>query len=101
VLISPEKEKAMARKSEVVGLRLRVPAGLHRLVVAKARENNRSLNSEVLWAIAHYIGTDDAKRFVEHMAAEQRRQLDAVVRKLAENSELVKEALERMRRENG
>jgi hypothetical protein len=80
----------MARKSkpdtEVVGLRLRMPAGLHRLLVASAKSNNRSLNSEVLWALAQYLG-GDAQKHVEQMRVEQRELIHNVIRKLARNPE--------------
>jgi hypothetical protein len=69
----------MARKSEVVGLRLRMPAGLHRLLIASAKKNNRSLNSEVLWCLAAQLG---GEKFVEEMALEQRRQMHNVLRAL-------------------
>ncbi|MGA7025739.1 MAG: Arc family DNA-binding protein [Pseudolabrys sp.] len=76
----------MVRKADVVGLRLRMPAGLHRLLAASAKSNNRSLNSEILWSLAQYLG-GDAPKFVEHMAVEQRRQLHNVLRKLISDPE--------------
>jgi hypothetical protein len=41
----------MARKAgDIISTRLRLPAELHRMLVVSAKGNNRSLNSEVLWA---------------------------------------------------
>jgi Arc-like DNA binding domain len=82
----------MARKSEVVGLRLRMPAGLHRLLAASAKGNNRSLNSEILWALAQYLG-GDAQKHVEHMAAHQREVLHNVLRKLIADPEGAERAI--------
>jgi len=82
----------MARKSEVVGLRLRMPAGLHRMLVASAKSNNRSLNSEILWSLAQYLG-GEAPKFVEHMAAEQTRILHNVLRKLIADPEQAARAI--------
>jgi hypothetical protein len=82
----------MVRKSEVVGLRLRMPAGLHRLLAASAKSNNRSLNSEVLWGLAQYLG-GNAPKFVEHMAVEQRRQLHNVLRQLIGDPEVAEQAI--------
>jgi Arc-like DNA binding domain len=82
----------MARKSEVVGLRLRMPAGVHRLLVASAQRNNRSLNSEILWGLAQYLG-GDAQKQVEHMAVEQRRQIHNVLRALIADPEKAAQAI--------
>jgi hypothetical protein len=79
-------EAAMAKKSDVVGLRLRMPAGVHRLLAASAKRNNRSLNSEILWGLAQYLG-GDAQKHVEHMAAHQRETIHNVLRALASNPE--------------
>ena len=76
----------MAKKSDVVGLRLRMPAGVHRLLAASAKRNNRSLNSEILWGLAQYLG-GDAQKHVEHMAVHQREVMHNVLRALASDPE--------------
>jgi len=77
----------MARKAgDIISTRLRLPAGLHRLLVASAKGNNRSLNSEVLWALAQYLG-GDAQKHVEQMRVEQRELIHNVIRKLARDPE--------------
>jgi Arc-like DNA binding domain len=74
------------KKSEVVGLRLRMPAGVHRLLVKSANSNNRSLNSEILWALAKYLG-GDAQMHVEQAEAHRREVLHNVLRALARDPE--------------
>jgi len=58
-------------KSDIISTRLRLPAPVHRMLTASAKRNNRSLNSEILWALAQYLG-EDAQKHVEHMAVHQR-----------------------------
>jgi hypothetical protein len=43
---------------DVVGLRLRLPAELHRLLKETARQNNRSLNTEMIWRLAHSLAVE-------------------------------------------
>lgn len=76
----------MARKSDddVVSTRLRMPAGLHRLLAATAKRNNRSINTEILLCLAKELGAE-ATKYVEHMASEQRRIMhDALLALLAD-----------------
>jgi hypothetical protein len=79
-------EAAMARKAETVGLRLRMPAGVHRLLAASAKRNMRSLNHEVLWALAKYLG-EDAQKYVEQMEVHRREVMHNVLRALASDPE--------------
>ena len=78
----------MARKSDddIISTRLRLPAGLHRMVTATAKRNNRSFNSEILWCIAHQYG-GEATKHVAHLAAEQRRVMHNVLRALVADPE--------------
>jgi Arc-like DNA binding dprotein len=86
-------EAMVARKtSEIVSTRLRLPTGLHRMLVTTAKRNNRSLNSEILWCIAQQLG-GEAPKFVEHMAAEQRRVMHNVLRALIANPEEAAKAI--------
>jgi hypothetical protein len=86
---------AMAKKSdEVISTRLRLPAGLHQMIKASAKRNNRSVNSEILWGLAHYLG-GEAPKFVEHMAVEQRQTLHNVLRALISDPEAAAKAIER------
>jgi len=82
----------MAKKSDVVGLRLRMPAGVHRLLAASAKRNNRSLNSEILWGLAQYLG-GDAQKHVEHMAVQQRETIHNVLRALIADPEKAARAI--------
>jgi hypothetical protein len=75
-------------KSEIVSTRLRLPTGLHRMITASAKRNNRSVNSEILWGLAHYLGGEAPKKFVEHMAVEQRRLIHDVLQGLIKNPEV-------------
>ncbi len=77
---------------EIISTRLRLPAGLHRLVTESAKRNNRSFNSEVLWAIAQHLG-EEAQGWVEHMAVEQRRMLQAVLGQLIADPEKAAQAI--------
>src|SRR6516165_4257597 len=85
-------EAAMAKKSDVVGLRLRMPAGVHRMLRASAKRNNRSLNSEILWGLAQYLG-GDAQKHVEHMAVHQREMMHNVLRALIADPEKAARAI--------
>jgi hypothetical protein len=75
----------MPKKKEVpdvVALRLRLPRGLHQLLTETARQNNRSLNTEMLWRLAHSLaneGHKDAPRHVVEMADLQRAAMENVV----------------------
>ena len=83
----------MAKKSvEIVSTRLRLPAGLHRMLVATAKRKNRSLNSEILWCIAQQLG-GDAPKYVEHMAVQQREMMHNVLRELIANPEEAAKAI--------
>jgi len=48
----------MAKKTETVNLQLRMPASIHKLLVASAEHNMRSLNQEVMWAVSKYLASD-------------------------------------------
>jgi Arc-like DNA binding domain len=76
----------MPKKSEyeIVSTRLRLPTGLHRMITASAKRNNRSVNSEILWGLAHYLG-EEAPKFVEHMKVEQQRLMRDVLQTLIAN----------------
>jgi hypothetical protein len=76
----------------IVSTRLRLPTGLHRMITASAKRNNRSINSEILWGLAHYLG-GEAPKFVEHMAVEQRRLIHDVLRGLIANPERAAKAI--------
>jgi hypothetical protein len=82
----------MARKSDTVGLRLRMPAGVHRLLVASAKRNARSLNHEVLWALAKYLG-EDAQKHVEQMSVEQRHRMQRLLEIVYKDPERAAKAL--------
>jgi hypothetical protein len=84
------------RKSneDIISTRLRIPAGLHRLIVASAKRNSRSLNSEVLWCTAQQLGAD-AQKFVEQMAVERRRQMKLLVDIVTKNPDRAAKLLER------
>jgi Arc-like DNA binding domain len=84
----------VAKKSDdIISTRLRLPAGLHRMVAASAKRNNRSINSEILWGLAHYLG-DEAATSVARMAAEQRRQMHNVLRALIADPAKAAKAIE-------
>jgi hypothetical protein len=86
-------EMNVAKKpDDIISTRLRLPSGLYRLVTASAKRNNRSINSEILWALAHYIG-DEAPKLVQRMAAEQRRQMHNVLRALITDREKAEQAI--------
>jgi hypothetical protein len=48
----------MAKKSETIDLRVRMPVGIHKRLVVSAEHNMRSLNQEVLWALSRYLVGD-------------------------------------------
>jgi len=80
------------RKPDVTALRLRLPTGLHKLLTATAKRNNRSINSEILWCIAQQLG-DEATKYVEHMKVEQRRIMEEVLRKIIADPQQAAEAI--------
>ncbi len=79
-------------KRDIISTRLRMPVGLHRLIVASAKRNNRSLNSEVLWCMAQQLG-GDAHKHVEQMAVEQRRRMQRLVEIVYKDPERAAKAL--------
>ena len=88
----------MARKKSddiIISTRLRLPAGLHRMLTASAKRNSRSLNSEILWGLAHYVG-GDAPKHVEQMVAHQRDVMHRVLRALIADPEKAARAIERL-----
>jgi hypothetical protein len=88
----------MARRKsadDIISTRLRMPVGLHDLIVASAKRNNRSLNSEVLWCMAQQLG-GDAHKFVEQMAVEQRRRMQRLVKIIYKDPERAEKALARI-----
>jgi plasmid stability protein len=88
----------MPKKSEVISTRLRLPAGLHQMIKVSAKRNNRSVNSEMLWGLAHYLG-GEAPKFVEHMAAHQREVLHNVLRALMSDPEAAAKAIAKFEKE--
>jgi Arc-like DNA binding domain len=86
---------AMARKKseDIISTRLRLPAGLHRMLTASAKRNNRSLNSEVLWCVAQQLG-GEAHKLVEQMAVEQRRAMHRVLQALIKDPQRAAKAIE-------
>ena len=85
---------------DVIGLRIRLPPGLHQLLQETARRNNRSLNSEMLWRLAHSLsieGHNDAPEYVGQMADFQRKAMDTVLANLR-SKRLTKEQLEKASR---
>jgi plasmid stability protein len=83
----------MPKKSDaVISTRLRMPSGLHQMLRVSAKRNNRSLNSEILWGLAHYLG-GEAPKYVEHMAAHQREVLHNVLRTLISDPEAAAKAI--------
>jgi hypothetical protein len=89
----------MPKKSdEVISTRLRLPAGLHRMITASAKRNNRSVNSEMLWGLAHYLG-GEAPKFVEHMAVEQRRLVHDVLLALIKDPAQAAQAIANIEKE--
>jgi plasmid stability protein len=94
----PKKSSGPKKPGEVVGTMLRMPAGLHQMLKVSASRNNRSVNSEILWGLAHYLG-GEAPKFVEHMAAHQREVLHNVLRALMSDPEVAAKAIARFDRE--
>jgi Arc-like DNA binding domain len=86
------------KSSEVISTRLRLPAGLHQMIKASAKRNNRSVNSEILWGLAHYLG-GEAPKYVEHMAAHQRQVLHNVLRALMSDPEAAAKAIAKFEKE--
>ena len=80
---------------DIISTRLRMPVGLHRLIVASAKRNNRSLNSEVLWCMAQQLG-GDAHKFVEQMAVEHRRRMKRLLEIVYKDPERAEKALARI-----
>jgi hypothetical protein len=80
------------KPNDIISTRLRLPAGLHRMLAASAKRNNRSINSEILWSIARHLG-DEAQTFVKHMEVEQRRTLHNVLRALIADPEKAAQAI--------
>jgi hypothetical protein len=94
----PKKSSEPKKPSVVVGTMLRLPTGLHQMLKASAKRNNRSLNSEILWGLAHYLG-GEAPKFVEHMAAHQRQVLQNVLRALMSDPEAAAKAIAKFEKE--
>ena len=88
------------RKPDVTALRLRMPTGLHKLLAGKAKSNNRSINSEILWCIAQQLG-GEAPKFVEHMKVEQRRIMEEVLRKIISDPQQAAEAIASFNKNRG
>jgi Arc-like DNA binding domain len=82
------------RKSggDIISTRLRLPAGLHRMLTASAKRNDRSLNSEVLWCVAQQLG-GEAHKLVEQMAVEQRRAMHRVLQALIKDPQRAAQAI--------
>jgi hypothetical protein len=77
---------------QIMSTRLRLPVGMHQMLKVSAKQNNRSINSEILWGLAHYLG-GEAGKYVEHMRAEQRRNMHNVLRMLMSNPEEAAKAI--------
>jgi Arc-like DNA binding dprotein len=59
----------MARKpAEKVGLRLRMPEGLRRLVERSAKAHNRSMNTEIVWRLGESFQREDMQRALTTVA---------------------------------
>lgn len=86
---------AKKKSGDIISTRLRLPAGLHRMLTETAKRNNRSLNSEILWGLAHYLG-GDAPKHVEQMAAHQRDVMHRVLRALIADPEKAAKAIARL-----
>jgi hypothetical protein len=80
---------------DIISTRLRMPVGLHRLIVASAKRNNRSLNSEVLWCVAQQLG-GDAHKLVEQMGVEHRRRMKRLLEIIHKDPERAAKALARI-----
>jgi len=79
-------------KPGVTNTILRMPTGVHRLLTGAAKRNNRSINSEILWALAQHLG-GDAPRLVEEMAVEKRRAMHKVLQALIKDPERAAQAI--------
>jgi hypothetical protein len=62
------------------------------MLTASAKRNNRSLNSEILWGLAKYLG-EDAQKYVEQMAVHQRQVMHNVLRALIADPEKAAQAI--------
>jgi hypothetical protein len=96
---------AMAKRKsddDIISTRLRLPVGVHRMVTDSAKKNNRSINSEILWALAHYLGGSEAQKLVQQMAVEQRRRMQRLLEIVYKDPERAAKALEEIEeREEG
>ena len=72
--------------TEIVSTRLRLPAGLHRMLKQAARRNGRSMNDEILWSIAQQLGPE-AHRYIVEMEIAQREMLQGVMDRLHNDPE--------------
>jgi hypothetical protein len=68
---------------EVISLRLRLPAGIHRLLTQRAKENGHSLNSEILWCLAAVLG-GAAQDHIEQMKVWEKKVLQHVMQTLSD-----------------
>lgn len=72
--------------TEIVSTRLRLPAGLHRMLKQAAKRNGRSMNDEILWSIAQQLGPE-AHRYIAEMEIAQREMLQGVMDRLQNDPE--------------
>ena len=49
----------MEEKEAVVKITVRLPAKVHAFLQTRAKQNQRSLNGELVWALRQYYGADD------------------------------------------
>jgi hypothetical protein len=78
--------------TEVVSTRLRLPAGLHRMLKQLAKRNARSMNDEILWSIAQQLGPE-AHRYIKEMEAVQEELLQGVLDRLQNDPQLLAKAM--------
>ena len=69
---------------EPVNLRLRMPDALRKRLVAEAKANERSLNSEIVYRLGQSLGPEGEDMVRAHESTEQRQQrtLDEAVAKI-------------------
>jgi hypothetical protein len=78
--------------TEVVSTRLRLPAGLHRMLKQAAKRNVRSMNDEILWSIAQQLG-QEAHRYIKEMEAAQEEVLQGVLDQLLKDPDRFAEVM--------
>jgi hypothetical protein len=75
----------MARKpDDTVNLRLRMPDSLRKRLASEAEQNERSLNSEIVYRLGKSLGLEGDELIKQHESAEERmkRLLEEIVQRL-------------------